>query len=70
MPTIIQVERMIFAIRCEIPAKGLSFIEYTPLKERWYGQISRCLFINRRILPYLSEILIEIEGDIYRHSEN
>ena len=60
---------MILAIRGEIPAKGLSFIEYTPTKGKMAGKLSRVYFMNRRILSYLSEILIEIEGDIYRKSK-
>jgi len=60
---------MILAIRGEIPAKGLSFIEYTPTKGKMAGKLSKVYFINRRILSFLSEILMEIEGDIYRKSK-
>ncbi len=60
---------MILAIRGEIPAKGLSFIEYTPTKGKMAGKLSRVYFMNRRILSFLSEILIEIEGDMYRKSK-
>ena len=60
---------MILAIRGQLPAKGLSFIEYTPTKGKMAGRQSRVYFMNRRILSFLSEILIEIEGDVYRKSK-
>ena len=60
---------MILAIRGEIPAKGLSFIEYTPTKGKMAGKLSKVYFMNRRILSFLSEILIETEGDMYRKSK-
>ena len=60
---------MILAIRDQLPARGLSFIEYTPTRGRMAGKQSRIYFMNRRILSFLSEILIEIEGDIYRKSK-
>ena len=60
---------MILAIRGQLPAKGLSFIEYTPTKGKMAGKQSKIYFMNRRILSFLSEILIEIEGDVYRKSK-
>ena len=60
---------MILAIRGQLPAKGLSFIEYTPTKGKMAGKQSKVYFMNRRILSFLSEILIEIEGDVYRKSK-
>ena len=60
---------MILAIRGELPAKGLSFIEYTPTKGKMAGKQSKVYFMNRRILSFLSDILIEIEGNMYRKSK-
>ena len=60
---------MILAIRGQLPAKGLSFIEYTPTKGKMAGKQSKVYFMNRRILSFLSEILIEIEGNVYRKSK-
>ena len=60
---------MILAIRGQLPARGLSFIEYTPTKGKMAGKQSRVYFMNRRILSFLSEILIDKEGDVYRKSK-
>ena len=60
---------MIVAIRQQLPARGLSFIEYTPTKGKMAGKQSRVYFMNRRILSFLSEILIETEDGVYRKSK-
>jgi len=60
---------MILAIRDQLPAEGLSFIEYTPTKGKMAGKQSRVYFINRRILSFLSEILIETDDGLYRKSK-
>jgi len=60
---------MILAIRDQLPAKGLSFIEYTPTKGKMAGKQSRVYFLNRRILSFLSEIVIETEDGFSRKSK-
>ena len=60
---------MILAIRDQIPARGLSFIEYTPTRGKMAGKLSRVYFLNRRILSFLSGILIETEAGVYRKSK-
>ena len=60
---------MILAIRDQIPARGLSFIEYTPTRGKMAGKLSRVYFLNRRILSFLSDILIETEDGVYRKSK-
>ena len=60
---------MILAIRGQIPARGLSFIEYTPSKGKMAGKQTRVYFMNRRILSFLSDILIDQEGDVFRKSK-
>ena len=60
---------MIVAIREQIPARGLSFIEYTPTKGKMAGRQTRVYFLNRRILSYLSDILIETQTGVYRKSK-
>jgi len=60
---------MILAIRDQLPAKGLSFIEYTPTKGKMAGKQSRVYFVNRRILSFLSEIVIETDDGLFRKSK-
>ena len=60
---------MILAIRDQIPARGLSFIEYTPTRGKMAGKLSRIYFLNRRILSFLSDILIETEDGVHRKSK-
>jgi len=60
---------MILAIRDQLPAKGLSFIEYTPTKGKMAGKQSRVYFLNRRILSFLSEIVIETDNGLFRKSK-
>jgi adenine-specific DNA-methyltransferase len=47
---------MILKIRDELPATGLSCIEYTPTKGRDSGKSTRVYFLNRRILAWLRDI--------------
>lgn len=53
---------MIVAIKDEIPEKGLSYIEYTPLKGKNKGQRTKVYFKNQRILSYLTSITEIIDG--------
>ena len=53
---------MIVAIKDEIPEKGLSYIEYTPLKGKNKGQKTKVYFKNQRILSYLTSITEVING--------
>ncbi len=53
---------MIVAIKDEIPEKGLSYIEYTPLKGKNKGQRTKVYFKNQRILSYLTSITETING--------
>ena len=47
---------MIRAIRDELPARGLCFIEYAPSKGKDAGRLARVYFLNRRILAWLKDI--------------
>lgn len=60
---------MIVAIKDEIPAKGLSYIEYTPLKGKNKGQKTKVYFKNQRILSYLTSITEIIDGMPYRKTK-
>lgn len=55
---------MILAIRDELPAEGLSYIEYTPIKGKNAGQVSKVYFLNSRILAWLSEIVEKDEQGV------
>ena len=59
---------MIKQIRDQIPARGLSFIEYVPSLGRSAGQMTRVYFHNRRILARLSDIVVVRGGTLYRRS--
>ena len=59
----------ILAIRDQIPARGLSFIEYTPTKGKMAGKLDRVYFLNRRILAFLSDIVIKTEDGVFRKSK-
>ena len=60
---------MIVAIRDQIPSKGLSFIEYTPLKGKNKGKNTKVYFKNRRILSFLSSISENIDNKPYKKSK-
>jgi len=53
---------MILAIREQIPDKGLSFIEYTPIKGKSKGEKVRVYFLNQRILSRLDDI-VDVNSD-------
>ncbi len=60
---------MILAIRDKIPRSGLSYIEYTPIKGRNAGKISKVYFLNQRILSFLSTILVKRDNRIFKRSK-
>jgi len=60
---------MILAIKDQIPDKGLSFIEYVPIKGKNKGQKARVYFLNQRILSYLTEIIDVNDNGIFKLSK-
>jgi adenine-specific DNA-methyltransferase len=52
----------------DIPASGLSYIEYIPTKGKNAGKITKTYFLNRRILSFVSDVTVEKEGKIYKSS--
>jgi len=60
---------MILAIRSEIPEEGLSFIEYTPVKGKNADQLTKVYFLNRRILSFLSDITVELNGRFFKKTK-
>jgi len=60
---------MILAIRDRIPRSGLSYIEYTPIKGRNAGRISKVYFLKQRILSFLSTILTKRDDGIFKRSK-
>jgi adenine-specific DNA-methyltransferase len=49
---------MLLAIKDDIPERGLSSIEYVPLRGRSAGQVTMIYFLNRRILARASDIIM------------
>jgi adenine-specific DNA-methyltransferase len=47
---------MILDIKSELPATGLSCIEYTPTRGRDRDKLTRVYFLNRRILAWLKDV--------------
>ncbi len=57
-------------IKNEIPARGLSFIEYVPQKGRGAGKLTKVYFLNRRILAWLRDIAsADSQGRIARKAK-
>ena len=50
---------MIVAIKNDIPKRGLSYIEYVPIKGKNKGEKTKVYFKNQRILSFLSNITIK-----------
>ncbi len=59
---------MILSIRGEIPAEGLSCIDYVPLKGRGAGQLQTVYFLDQRILARAADVLVSRLGQTYRRS--
>jgi adenine-specific DNA-methyltransferase len=59
---------MILAIRDELPERGLSSIEYVPLRGRSAGQVTMIYFLNRRILARASDVIMVQGKKAYRRS--
>lgn len=59
---------MILAIRDQLPERGLSSIEYVPMRGKSSGQPTTIYFLNRRILARASDILVVQEGKVFRRS--
>ena len=60
---------MIVAIKDEIPAEGLSYIEYVPIRGKNQGKLSKIYFKNKRILSFAKDITIQNKGKIYKRSK-
>jgi len=59
---------MILAIRDQLPEKGLSCIEYVPLRGRSAGKLSTVYFLNSRIMACAGDVLIVERNMAFRRS--
>ncbi|WP_114313620.1 DNA methyltransferase [Thermus caldifontis] len=59
---------MILGILNEVPERGLSSMEYVPVRGKSAGQLTSIYFLNRRILAKASDVLTVQNGKAYRRS--